>query len=215
MNWSYSIYFITFPLIGGFLGWFTNYLAVKMLFHPKKPITFLKVRLGKIATQGITVQGIFPKRQGQIAQKIGKVVSTELLSFQDLTKNIISDDSLDAIYEQIDNGLEYLIEVKLIEKYKLLSLITNKKLRRDLREQTMEEVRLRIPELINYQIEKMEEKIDVEAIISSKFSQLSSDRLEQVMKEILSKEFKFIELLGGVIGVLVGLVQVIIVIATG
>ncbi|MFT5861156.1 MAG: uncharacterized membrane protein YheB (UPF0754 family), partial [Flavobacteriaceae bacterium] len=30
----------TLPFIAALVGWFTNYLAVKMLFHPKEPINF-------------------------------------------------------------------------------------------------------------------------------------------------------------------------------
>lgn len=41
------------PVICALIGWFTNFLAVKMLFHPHKPI-----KIGPF-----TIQGIFPKRQ--------------------------------------------------------------------------------------------------------------------------------------------------------
>ncbi len=49
------------PFISAFIGYFTNWIAIKMLFHPKNPVTVL----------GITFQGIFPKRQKQFAQKLG------------------------------------------------------------------------------------------------------------------------------------------------
>ncbi len=62
----------TLPFIAAFIGWFTNYLAVKMLFHPRKPIRFL----------GMTIQGIFPKRQELFAQKLGVLVSKELISIK-------------------------------------------------------------------------------------------------------------------------------------
>ncbi|MFM7359781.1 MAG: DUF445 domain-containing protein, partial [Actinomycetota bacterium] len=52
-------------LISGFIGWITNWIAIKMLFHPRKPIRVL----------GLTLQGIFPKNQSQFAQKLGKLVS--------------------------------------------------------------------------------------------------------------------------------------------
>ena len=45
-----------------------------MLFHPKNPIKFL----------GFTIQGIFPKRQQQFAKKLGVLVATELLHFDEI-----------------------------------------------------------------------------------------------------------------------------------
>ena len=52
------------PIIGFFIGYFTNYIAIKMLFHPKKSI--------------FGFQGVIPKRKKIIARKIGEV-SEELL----------------------------------------------------------------------------------------------------------------------------------------
>ncbi len=58
------------PLMTGIIGWFTNWVAVKLLFKPEKPVNL-----------GITtLQGIFPKRQNKLAEKIGKMVALELLT---------------------------------------------------------------------------------------------------------------------------------------
>jgi uncharacterized membrane protein YheB (UPF0754 family) len=42
-------------LLCGFTGWVTNWVAIKMLFHPRKPIRFL----------GMTLHGVFPKNQAR------------------------------------------------------------------------------------------------------------------------------------------------------
>ena len=49
------------PLIAALIGWLTNLIAVKMLFHPRKSIN-----LGFFS-----VQGVFPKRQKALAKKLG------------------------------------------------------------------------------------------------------------------------------------------------
>ena len=69
---------ILIPLISAFIGWFTNWIAIKMLFHPREPKKIL----------GLTFHGIFPKRQRQFAEKLGKLVSEELLSFGDIEEKI-------------------------------------------------------------------------------------------------------------------------------
>ncbi len=48
------------PFAGLFIGWLTNYLAIKMLFHPKKP-----VNLGLF-----TLQGVFQKVDCPVPVKI-------------------------------------------------------------------------------------------------------------------------------------------------
>ena len=58
------------PVIAAGIGWITNFLAVKMLFHPKSEVKLL----------GLRIQGVFPKRQAALAQKLGDIVSEELFS---------------------------------------------------------------------------------------------------------------------------------------
>ena len=63
-----NYWLLIIPVISAFIGWITNWVAIKMLFHPRNPINIL----------GIQVQGIFPKRQQQFAEKLGKIISNDL-----------------------------------------------------------------------------------------------------------------------------------------
>ncbi|MGE3853372.1 MAG: DUF445 domain-containing protein, partial [Planctomycetota bacterium] len=57
------------PVVLGFvIGWFTNYLAVVMLFRPYRPRRVL----------GFNIQGIFPRLQPQLAEEAGELVEREL-----------------------------------------------------------------------------------------------------------------------------------------
>ena len=38
-----NYWLILIPLISAFIGWFTNWIAIKMLFHPKEPKKILMV----------------------------------------------------------------------------------------------------------------------------------------------------------------------------
>ena len=84
------------PLISAFIGWVTNWVAIKMLFHPREPKRIL----------GITIQGIFPKRQQQFAEKLGKLVSNEFLSFSDIEEKISSPENLRKIMPMIENHVD-------------------------------------------------------------------------------------------------------------
>ena len=77
---------ILLPLIAAFIGWFTNWIAIKMLFHPKQPKRIL----------GITFQGIFPKRQAQFAEKLGQIVANDLVNIKEIVSSLNSED---AVYE--------------------------------------------------------------------------------------------------------------------
>ena len=78
------------PIISAFIGWFTNWIAIKMLFHPKEPKKIL----------GITFHGIFPKRQRQFAEKLGILVSTELISFSEIEEKITNPENIKKLLEK-------------------------------------------------------------------------------------------------------------------
>lgn len=68
---------ISGPLIGGIIGYCTNYIAVKMLFRPLKPI-----KIGNFTLP--FTPGIIPKRKDKLAEAIGDAVGHNLFTKQDL-----------------------------------------------------------------------------------------------------------------------------------
>ena len=67
------------PLVGGVIGYFTNFLAVKMLFHPLYP-----VKIGKFTLP--FTPGIIPKRKESLAKAIGVAVGENLLTKEDIVE---------------------------------------------------------------------------------------------------------------------------------
>lgn len=66
-------------VIGAFIGGMTNYLAIKMIFRPHEPIYFMKKRLP-------FTPGLIPKRRGEIAEQLGRIVVKHLLTAEGLKK---------------------------------------------------------------------------------------------------------------------------------
>ena len=62
------------PLVGAAIGWVTNFLAVKMLFRPRRPVRIL----------GLTVQGLVPKRRRELAASIADTNQTHLVTGEEL-----------------------------------------------------------------------------------------------------------------------------------
>ena len=70
-------------VVGGLVGAATNYMAIKMLFRPYKPIYFYKWRLP-------LTPGLIPKRRGDLALQLGKTVSDYLLTPDTIKKKFLS-----------------------------------------------------------------------------------------------------------------------------
>lgn len=82
------------PLIGAVIGYFTNYIAVKMLFRPLKPI-----KIGKFTLP--FTPGIIPKRKGELGKAIGAAVGHNLFTSDDLINTFTSDDIKNAVSDKI------------------------------------------------------------------------------------------------------------------
>lgn len=85
---------ISGPIIGAIIGYFTNYIAVKMLFHPYKPVYIGKWQLP-------FTPGIMPKRKSALAKAVGNAVGKNLFTNEDLKNLLISNDASDKIVDGI------------------------------------------------------------------------------------------------------------------
>ena len=71
--------------VGAIVGAATNYMAIKMLFRPYKPIYFMRWRLP-------LTPGLIPKRRDVLAVQLGKTVSEYLLTPATIKKKFLSDE---------------------------------------------------------------------------------------------------------------------------
>lgn len=196
MNWT----LIIIPIISAFIGWITNLIAIRMLFHPKQPVNIL----------GYKLQGIFPKRQDAFAQKLGKLVSDELLSFADLEQKIANPNNVQKVLPLVETHIDDFLRHRLKEKMPVISMFIGDKTIQELKTVFMNELEALFPQLLSGYVHSMKNELDLEKIVYEKVKNFSSDKLESILYQILSKEFRFIEIIGGVLGFIIGVVQVIL-----
>lgn len=91
------------PLIGAGIGYVTNWIAVKMMFRPLKPI-----KLGKFTLP--FTPGIIPKNKPRLAESIGTTISKDLLTDDDLKNVLLSDTTKNEIKEKIINYINTISE---------------------------------------------------------------------------------------------------------
>jgi len=190
----------TLPFIAALIGWFTNFLAVKMLFHPREKKRFLFIEF----------QGVFPKRQHEIAERLGSIVSKELISIEDIKKKFSDESNLEGVKALLETKVDDFIQKRLPAAYPALAMFLNDKIKQKIKTQIVEEIEEVLPEAIDNYIDKAGERIDIEKLVYEKVVKFSSDKLESIVFAILSKEFKFIELVGAVLGFFIGCIQLLI-----
>lgn len=197
MSWTDYIVPILFS---AFTGWVTTWIAIKMLFHPRKPISIF----------GFKVQGIFPKNQQLIAQKLGQVVSKEFLSFAEIEAKVINPDNLEKLKPEIEAHIDIFLREKLVTLFPMLSMFIGDKTINQLKTAFLTELENLFPILMKNYMKKLESDLDLEKIVTEKVASFSSEKLEDILSQITKKEFQFLEVIGAVFGFIIGLLQVLL-----
>lgn len=186
------------PIIAALIGWLTNYLAVKMLFHPRLPFSFL----------GIKIQGVFPKRQKQLAEKLGVLVAEELFSVKDVTQKLKELATNQESMELVGKRIEKTIREKLVKTFPMLAMFLTDEMVEKVTNLFKSELQDFLGESAQDLGNKLEKSLNVEELVREKVEAFSSDKLEEILFSIMRKEFRFIEFIGAILGFLIGCVQV-------
>lgn len=158
----------------------------------------------------MTIQGVFPKNQQMIAEKLGQVVSKELLSFEEIEAKITNPDNLQKLRPDIEAHIDHFLRNKLKEVFPMLSMMLGEKTILQLKGAFLEELESLFPILMKSYMNKLQHDLDLEKIITEKVASFSSEKLEDILKQITQKEFKFLEIISTLFGFLIGLAQVLI-----
>lgn len=186
---------IFMAIIGGIIGYITNVVAIKMLFKPYEPI--------KIPLTNIEIMGLIPKRRAEIAKNVAETVKRELLSEDDIFNDIIKDEDKAEIAGYINSKIGHIISEKAIF---LPSSLVNK-INGYISEIVDKEVGNAIDELGSAFIEKAKDRVDIEKMIEDRINEFDIEYLEEMTVRIAKKELKHIEVLGLLLGFLIGIVQ--------
>ncbi len=193
--WLYTI-----PFISAFIHWLTIWMALKLLFHPRRPRKIL----------GFTLHGVFPKRQPQIADSLGRIVGQELLSFDDIEHTITNPANVRRILPLAEQHIDNFLRHKLKESMPMIAMFIGDKTINQLKTVFMQELEDLFPVIMKNYVMHLKQDLDLERIVVEKIANFSSDRLETMLNQILTKEFRFVEVIGAALGFLIGLLQILI-----
>jgi uncharacterized membrane protein YheB (UPF0754 family) len=173
--------FIIYPFLGGFIGYITNWVAIKLLFRPKEKI--------------FGIQGLIQKRKAILAEKISVIIREYLLNTSEIKKVVDKDKVRSSINKLVDKTLS------------LLPKIGRKILSKTLREITYLYFFDSDGFVKDEILELALSDADLENIIKNKILNYDIGKLEAIIYKVSSTEIKFILWTGGVIGFLIGIIQ--------
>ena len=188
MDW---VPWVMMPTVGAAIGWATNWVAIKMLFHPRKPVMGL--------------QGLLPRRQKELAASVGDVVGNELVPTDELLKGLDGLDLTPHLGELLDQAISAKLEE--VRKIPLIGSFVTQERIAGIRDSVLRQLAEKQPVLIARFKQILKEKIDIGKIAREKLAAFDLDRLERIVNQVASKEFRAIEWWGLILGGLIGVAQ--------
>ncbi|MDH3655841.1 MAG: DUF445 family protein [Myxococcales bacterium] len=187
------------PFIAGFIGWFTNWLAVKATLYP---VEFVGI------PPAFGWQGVIPKNTEEMSQSFSKLIHDKLLNIEEIFAGIDHDDN-----EELDKVVEDVAQEIIREFSTNIAPDSWARAREKLREYINMLVRRNVRavtiEIMDRMAKEAGDIIDVDAIVREA---MVEDRalLGRVLVEIAGPEFKFIERSGLWFGFLFGIIQMLV-----
>lgn len=191
------------PVIGALIGWLTNRMAIQLLFRPRNPVNLF----------GLRFQGLIPRRQQEIALRVAALVEKELFN-QHLIRSEIESIDLQPYIEPVAKRLVYERISPKISEIPLLGSFINDKVLANLHRMALEALKAEALPLLKQVAAETEKKIAVEKIVEERMQALDLDQLETLIRNLARTEFRAIEILGAVVGFLVGLLQAAVLFGT-
>jgi uncharacterized membrane protein YheB (UPF0754 family) len=184
-------------VICAFIGWITNFIAIKMLFHPRRP-----VQIGSL-----TVQGIFPKRQKALAMNLAAVIEGELLSHDDIRSVMHRPEFAAKLKDKIQEGFAEFLSKRLGALNPMVAMFLDGPMLNKIKGLLDKELDRIVPGLLETAADELKNTLDFRKLLQEKIENLSMERLEVLLMSIMAREFRFIEVVGAVLGATIGLVQ--------
>ena len=188
--------------VGALIGWFTNYLAIRLLFRPYNEINLVIFKL----------QGLIPKRRHEIALNIAEVIETELISIREIGDKL---DTSSFEYDDLDDFLDRLVKEKikaeLLEKNPFLKMFMNDGILNKMRDYIKKLILDNKDELFQLLLKSIEKNVDLKGHIIEKMDNFSLREIENIIIKISKKELKHIEILGGILGGIIAVFQYLII----
>lgn len=187
------------PFVGAFIGWLTNFIAIKMLFRPREPWRIL----------GFSLQGVMPKRQHDLALKIGEVVERELLNPQDLLEALNTEELKVHLASVIESRVDRFLREKLFRVDWLYANVYSMEAVQKVKRALITELVNLFPQEVEAAIKQLVDKVNIGQIVANRVEQFEFDRLENLVYRVARTELRWVEYLGGVLGFIIGLLQVL------
>ena len=185
------------PVCGFIVGWFTNFLALKVIFKPVEPKQF----------GPFTIQGIFLKRQKQVSETFARVICVEIVHTKAMWNAILHGPLKGNFYSML-RAHSIVFTEKLIGSLRPIAIAAMGAAKFSMmKEDIASKVIEKLPSIIDQSYEYTAEALNIETTLREEMKKLPPLEFEGVLHPAFEEDEMTLILVGGVLGALVGVAQ--------
>jgi uncharacterized membrane protein YheB (UPF0754 family) len=188
------------PAFGLIVGWFTDWLALKMIFNPKEPIRIL----------GIEWQGLFLKRRKEVAADYGALIAQEIITPRKVIEAVLNGPLSDRVFAMIRKQVQASLDrnTGLARPFVVMTVGTRRyqEMKRDIAAKVM----ARMPETLAHVEDYARETMDVRNLLIAKMQALDELQFEALIRPAFEQDEWILITVGAVLGFTMGEVQALV-----
>ncbi len=188
------------PAFGLFVGWFTDWLALKMIFNPKRPHKMF----------GIVIQGLFLKRRREVAADYGSLIADEVITPHKVIEAVLTGPLSDRVFAMISHQVEDALDRGTGIAKPLVMLSVGTTHYQDMKRSIVKKVMDRLPQTMTYLEDYARESMDVRNLLIKKMQQLDAIQFERLIRPAFEDDEWILITVGALLGFAMGEAQALV-----
>jgi uncharacterized membrane protein YheB (UPF0754 family) len=190
------------PIFGGLTGWFTDWLALKMIFEPREPRRYLGL---------FQWQGLFLKRRKEVAADYGELIANEIITPRNVMAAVLRGPLADRLFAVVEKQVTSALDRQTRLARPLVALTVGSRRYQEMKHSVAEKVMHRMPDTLAYIEDYAEEAMDIRNTLVQKMQELSAEEFEELIRPAFRQDEWILITVGAVLGFAVGELQVLLV----
>lgn len=197
--WMFAQAWWLLPFFGLLVGWATNWLALKMIFNPKKP--------HRVA--GITIQGLFFKRQQEVAADYGSLVATEILTPQNILEEILTGPYAEKLFALVQAEVQRAIDSSASVARPFVTWTLGNDDYERIKAEAVREVVARMPQTLSHMTGYAHDAMAIQETLVTRLQNLTPRQFEGMLRPAFEEDEWILIAVGAALGFVVGWFQLI------
>ena len=189
------------PLFGAITGWFTDWLALKMIFFPTGPTRYLGL---------LTWQGLFLKRRDEVSVAYATLIADEIITPRKVIEAVLHGPLSDRLFAMIQREVQHVVSRQVGPARPLVLLAVGSVRYQRMKHLIAERALELMPDTLVHIEDYARDTMDIRNVLIDKMRELSAEEFRGLLRPAFQQDEWILITVGAVLGFAVGEIQSIV-----